>query len=162
MAHKSQPQNLLAQFPPNRRAPLRQIFRATWAGLVFLLLSSAFIFAVAVTTDGKPKTRTWVSYASVFIAPGATVLKGSVASLLGVAIYHHLWLRLSDTTGNEHDLTVTGIESLHLASRLSVGMLAEPSAALRWFIGLACFLATSATILARRLESIPSVASKSL
>lgn len=140
------PNLLLAQFPLHRRTPFHQIFRATWAGLVFILLSSAFVFAVAVTTNGRPKTGIWVSNASVFIALGATVLKGSVASLLGVALYQHLWLQLSNPMGKDCGLTVKRIESLHLASRLSVGMLSRPSVALAWFVGLACFLVISATI----------------
>ncbi|KAF2467153.1 uncharacterized protein BDR25DRAFT_395316 [Lindgomyces ingoldianus] len=137
---------LSAQFPKRKQTPPAQIFRATWAALLSLFLSSGFIFTVALTTDGKPKTGLWTSNASVFIALGATILKGSVAALLGVALYQHLWLRLSNHEGEEYGLSIKNIESLHLASRLSVGMLSRPSTALAWFTGLVCFLATSATI----------------
>ena len=140
------PQTLLAQFPDSKRTPFRQIVQATWASLLFLFLSTAFIFAVAASTNGKPKLGMWVSNASVFIAAGAIALKGSVSALIGVALYQHLWLKLSNRSRNNYGLTVNEIESLHLASRLNVGMVAQPSPTVAWLVGLVSLLATSAMI----------------
>ena len=140
------PPSLLAQFPESKRTPFRQIVQAVWASLLFLFLSAAFIFAVAASTNGRPKSGLWASNAPAFIAAGAIVLKGSVGTLVGVALYQHLWLKLGNPSGHDCGLTVNEIESLHLASRLTVGMVAQPSATVAWFVGLVCLLATSAIV----------------
>lgn len=76
---------------------------------------------------------------------GAVVLRGSVAALLGVALYQNLWQNVATQAKmKEGGLVETGaegipvktVESLHLASRLAIGMLAHPSLKAGWIIGV--------------------------
>jgi len=114
----------------SKREFYSQALSALWASVAALVISASFIVAVAYSTHGRPTSIYWVSQAPTSIALGATILRGAIASLLGVALYQHLWSRLS-TSG----LTVRHLESYHRASRLSVSMFLQASISIAWTVG---------------------------
>lgn len=138
--------SLITQFPANGRIPFKQILQATWVATAALILGIGFVLAVAFSSNGKPTSgSTWYRHAPTFISLGAVVLRGSVAALLGIALYQNLWQNVATQTKPKKDgLVETGaegipvktVESLHLASRLAVGMLAHPSLKAGWVIGV--------------------------
>ncbi|KAJ9607632.1 hypothetical protein H2200_007710 [Cladophialophora chaetospira] len=134
------------------RTPADQIAAATWPTTAGVVLSVCFILAVCITTNGKDTTSSvWVSNASVLVAAGGIVLKGSFGAIIGMALYHRLWLVLGShrnvsRIGSKSGLTVAEIESYHLASRLSIGMLFQRSASATWVLGILCLILTSAIV----------------
>ncbi|KAI1926944.1 hypothetical protein LOZ64_000076 [Ophidiomyces ophidiicola] len=142
---------LTTPFPSKSHVPFSHIIQATWASLVTLILGSTFILIIAFTTNNKPTTTgIWVSNAPVFISLGGIIIKGSLGALLGVALYQHLWslLAVPDANGGHQNdgLKLKEVESLHLASRLAVGMLVAPSARVGWFLGFAGLLCTGVVV----------------
>lgn len=146
---------LFTQFPTNGRIPFKQVLQATWAAAFALFIGICFILTIAFSADGKPTSRNkWYEYTPTFIALGAVVLRGSVAALLGITLYQNLWQNITAPatateeppirTGGEGDISLERIESLHLASRLAVGMLAYPLFRAGWIIGFLGLAVTSA------------------
>ncbi|ATY67135.1 hypothetical protein A9K55_000189 [Cordyceps militaris] len=138
--------SLVTQFPANGRIPFKQILQATWVATVALILGIGFVLGVVFSSDGKPTSgSTWYQHTPTFVSLGAVVLRGSVAALLGIALYQNLWQNVATQAPTKKDgLVETGaegipvktVESLHLASRLAVGMLAHPSLKAGWVIGV--------------------------
>lgn len=134
------------------RSPLRQIAAATWSAALGFIVSVALIAIVCLTTNDKPTADSiWTGNAAVFVAIGGIILRGSLASLLGIAIYHRLWLLLGrqpegSTDNSGAGLEVKEIESHHLASRFAIGMLFKPSASFAWACGILGLLLTSAVV----------------
>ena len=156
MAHLRQSSTALyTRFPANGRIPLKQVASATWIATVALLIGIGFVLAVAFSADGKPTDEnTWYSHAPTFIALGAVILRGSLAALLGIALYQNLWQHLAAPNPangepllgakEHHGLQLSSIEGLHLASRLAVGMFAHPLFKAGWVIGVLGLALTSA------------------
>lgn len=132
--------------------PLHQIGTATWPAALGVILSISLVVTASLITNGKEtNTNIWTANAAVIVAVGGIVLKGSLATLVGIALYHRLWLQLGQQKDrkagqSKAGLTVQEIESHHLASRLAVGMLVEPSQSLAWTCGVLCLLLTSALV----------------
>lgn len=145
MANHSSPNSYRTLWP--------QVLLATWASILALLVAAGFVLSVVFTANGKESNTIWVSKASVFVAIGATILKGSLSSLIGVVLYQRLWLVLSKS-----GLRLSQVESYHRASRLSTSMLTQPSASLVWVLGLASLLLVSAIppVLQAGLHAVPS------
>ncbi|KAH7333503.1 hypothetical protein BKA65DRAFT_564849 [Rhexocercosporidium sp. MPI-PUGE-AT-0058] len=146
---------LFTQFPANGRIPFKQILQATWVATFALFIGICFVLAVAFSADGKPtSSNKWYEYTPTFIALGAVVLRGSVAALLGITLYQNLWQNVAAPakdneeprveTGGEGGISIKRVESLHLASRLAVGMLAYPLFRAGWIIGFLGLAVTSA------------------
>ena len=130
---------------------LGQIGAAIWPATVGAVLATALIGVVCVTTNGKDTgVSIWTSNAAVLVAVGGIVLKGSVGSLVGMALYHRLWLQLGrhndKASRSSSGLTVKQIESHHLASRLAIGMLMEPTKSIAWVCGVLCLFLTAAIV----------------
>ncbi|KAG4439704.1 hypothetical protein IFR05_004841 [Cadophora sp. M221] len=91
------PTALFTQFPANGRIPLKQVLQATWVATCALILGISFVLAIVFSADGKPTSSSnkWYEYAPTFLALGAVVLRGSVAALLGIALYQNLWQNVS-------------------------------------------------------------------
>ncbi|KAH9207528.1 hypothetical protein DL95DRAFT_482682 [Leptodontidium sp. 2 PMI_412] len=149
------PTALFTLFPTNGRIPFKQILQATWVATFALFIGICFVLAIAFSADGKPtSSNKWYEYAPTFIALGAVVLRGSVAALLGITLYQNLWQNVSAPakaneesrveTGGEGGISLKKVESLHLASRLAVGMLAYPLFRAGWIIGFLGLAVTSA------------------
>jgi hypothetical protein len=149
--------SLFTQFPIGRRIPFKQVLRATWVATLALVIGIGFVLVVVFSADGKPtSSNKWYEYAPTFIALGAVVLRGSVAALLGITLYQSLWLNVAAPAkadegpriGNERlwegGISLKRVESLHLASRLAIGMLAHPLLKPGWIIGLLGLAVTSA------------------
>lgn len=134
------------------RTSFNQISNATWPAALGVASSIPFILAVCLTTDGRQTASNFLtSNAAVLVAVGGIILKGSLGALIGIALYHRLWLLLGreDVQSNSQvvrGLSVKEIESHHLASRLGVGMLFEPTASLAWACGIAGLLLTAAIV----------------
>lgn len=146
---------LFTRFPANGRIPFKQVASATWIATTALLVGIGFVLAVAFSADGKPTDENiWYSHAPTFIALGAVILRGSLAALLGIALYQNLWQSLAAPTpangepllgAKEYQgLKLSSIESLHLASRLAVGMFAHPLLKAGWIVGVLGLALTSA------------------
>ncbi|KAF2451670.1 hypothetical protein P171DRAFT_493090 [Karstenula rhodostoma CBS 690.94] len=146
---------LFTQFPANGRTPFKQVVSATWISTTTLLIGIGFVLAVAFSADGKPtRSNTWYEYAPTFIALGAVILRGALAALLGIALYQNLWQYIaapaSDKgesllgTKKQDGISLKRVESLHLASRLAVGMLGHPLFKAGWIIGILGLAITSA------------------
>jgi hypothetical protein len=146
---------LLTRFPANGRIPFKQVLQATWSAAVALFIGICFVLSIVFSTDGKlMHSNKWYEYAPTFIAVGAVVLRGSVAALLGIALYQNLWQNVAVSskandeppgeTGKEGGAPLKRVESLHLASRLAVGMLAYPLFRAGWIIGFLGLAVTSA------------------
>jgi len=89
----------------------------------------------------------------VLVSVGAVVLRGALAALLGVALYHNIWTNLASSSAassgrreSQRGLKVKEMESLHLASRLSPRMFLSPSAKMGWFIGILGFIVSAAIV----------------
>ena len=134
------------------RTSFKQISVATWPAALGTVFSIGIILAVCLTTDGRQTaSNIWTSNAAVLVAVGGIILKGSLGALIGIALYHRLWLQLGRERVQRngqclHGLSLKEIESHHLASRLAVGMLFEPSASLAWACGLVGLLLTAAIV----------------
>jgi hypothetical protein len=146
---------LFTQFPTNGRIPFKQILQATWVATFALFIGICFVLAIVFSADGKPtSSNKWYEYTPTFIALGAVVLRGSVAALLGITLYQNLWQNVAAPakaneeprveTGGEGGISLKRVESLHLASRLAVGMLAYPLFRAGWIIGFLGLAVTSA------------------
>ncbi|GFF96283.1 hypothetical protein IFM47457_10799 [Aspergillus lentulus] len=146
---------LFTQLPANGRIPFKQVLQATWIAMFALVIGICFVLAIAFSADGKPtNSNKWYEYAPTFVALGAVVLRGSVAALLGIALYQNLWQNVAAPakaneeprveTGGEGGIPLKKVESLHLASRLAVGMLAYPLFRAGWIIGFLGLAVTSA------------------
>ncbi|PKX91183.1 uncharacterized protein P174DRAFT_506714 [Aspergillus novofumigatus IBT 16806] len=146
---------LFKQLPTNGRIPLTQVLQATWVAIFALFIGICFVLAIAYSADGKPTgSNKWYEYAPTFVALGAVVLRGSVAALLGITLYQNLWQNVAAPakangeprveTGGEGGIPLKRVESLHLASRLAVGMLAYPLFRAGWIIGFLGLAVTSA------------------
>ncbi|GFF82199.1 hypothetical protein IFM53868_03392 [Aspergillus udagawae] len=146
---------LFTQLPTNGRIPFKQVLQATWVAMFALFIGICFVLAIAFSADGKPtSSNKWYEYAPTFVALGAVVLRGSVTALLGITLYQNLWQNVAaPAKGNEEPRVETGgeggiplkrVESLHLASRLAVGMLAYPLFRAGWIIGFLGLALTSA------------------
>jgi len=146
---------LFTQFPTNRQTPFKQVLQATWVATFALLIGICFVLAIAFSADGKPtSSNKWYEYTPTFIALGAVVLRGSIAALLGITLYQNLWQNVAAPakelrigTGGEGapgGISLKRVESLHLASRLAVGMLAYPLFRAGWIIGFLGLAVTSA------------------
>ena len=131
------PTALFTQFLTNGRIPSKQVLQATWVATFAFFIGICFVLAIIFSADGKPtNSNKWYEYTPTFIALGAVILRGSIAALLGVALYQNLWQNVAaPAMANEEPLVGTGwdggislkrVESLHSASRLAVGMLAYP------------------------------------
>ncbi|KAH3487395.1 hypothetical protein KXW24_006135 [Aspergillus fumigatus] len=138
---------LFTQFPTNGRIPFKQVVQATWVATFALFIGICFVLAVAFSADGKPtSSNKWYEYTPTFVALGAVILRGSVAALLGIALYQNLWQNVAAPAkaNEEGGIPLKRIESLHLASRLAVGMLASPLFRAGWIIGFLGLAVTSA------------------
>jgi hypothetical protein len=146
---------LFTQLPTNGRIPFKQVLQATWVAVFALFIGICFVLAIAFSADGKPtSSNKWYEYAPTFVALGAVVLRGSVAALLGIVLYQNLWQNVAAPakankeprveTGGEGGIPLKRVESLHLASRLAVGMLAYPLFRAGWIIGFLGLAVTSA------------------
>lgn len=146
---------LFTQFPTNGRIPFKQVLQATWVATFALFIGICFVLAIVFFADGKPtSSNKWYEYTPTFIALGAVVIRGSVAALLGIALYQNLWQNVAAPakdnkelrveTGGEGGISLKRVESLHLASRLAVGMLAYPLFRAGWIIGFLGLAVTSA------------------
>ncbi|KAF7174363.1 hypothetical protein CNMCM5623_007013 [Aspergillus felis] len=146
---------LFKQLPTNGRIPFKQVLQATWVAMFALFIGICFVLAIAFSADGKPtSSNKWYEYAPTFVALGAVVLRGSVAALLGITLYQNLWQNVAAPakaneeqrveTGGEGGIPLKRVESLHLASRLAVGMLAYPLFRAGWIIGFLGLAVTSA------------------
>jgi hypothetical protein len=146
---------LFTQFPTNGRIPFKQVLQATWVATFALFIGICFVLAIAFSVDGKPtSSNKWYEYTPTFIALGAVVLRGSVAAFLGITLYQNLWQNVAAPvkaneeprveTGVEGGISLKTVESLHLASRLAVGMLAYPLFRAGWIIGFLGLAVTSA------------------
>lgn len=142
---------LATPFPSKSHVPFRHILCATWASLTALFFGAGFVLAIAFTTNQKPTAGSlWVANAPVFVSLGGIIIKGSLGTLLGVALYQHLWSLLAvpsqDEKKGQSGLVLKQVESLHLASRLSVSMLFAPVAKVGWFLGIGGLLCTSVIV----------------
>lgn len=132
--------------------PITQISAATWPAALGVIISTGFIIAVCLTMNKKETTGSVLAAnAAVLVAAGGIVLKGSLGSLLGITLYHRLWLQLGLIWDHQlgqasSGLTLREIESHHLASRLALGMLAKPSASLVWICGILGLILTAAIV----------------
>ncbi|KAH1291830.1 hypothetical protein KXX11_009892 [Aspergillus fumigatus] len=138
---------LFTQFPTNGRIPFKQVVQATWVATFALFIGICFVLAVAFSADGKPtSSNKWYEYTPTFVALGAVIHRGSVAALLGIALYQNLWQNVAAPAkaNEEGGIPLKRIESLHLASRLAVGMLASPLFRAGWIIGFLGLAVTSA------------------
>ncbi|KAF4252656.1 hypothetical protein CNMCM8714_007389 [Aspergillus fumigatus] len=138
---------LFTQFPTNGRIPFKQVVQATWVATFALFIGICFVLAVAFSADGKPtSSNKWYEYTPTFVALGAVILRGSVAALLGIALYQNLWQNVAAPAkaNEEGGIPLKRIESLHLASRLAIGMLASPLFRAGWIIGFLGLAVTSA------------------
>ncbi|KAH8667925.1 hypothetical protein BGZ60DRAFT_469947 [Tricladium varicosporioides] len=146
---------LFTQFPTNGRIPFKHVLQATWVTTFALFIGICFVLAIVFSADGKPtSSNKWYEYTPTFIALGAVVLRGSVAALLGITLYQNLWHNVAAPakaneepriqTGGEGGISLKKVESLHLASRLAVGMLAYPLFKAGWIIGFLGLAVTSA------------------
>ncbi|KAH6974899.1 hypothetical protein EDB80DRAFT_830404 [Ilyonectria destructans] len=147
---------LVTQFPTNGQIPFKQVLQATWVATFALFIGICFVLAIVFSANGKPtRSNKWYEYTPTFIALGAVVLRGSVAALLGITLYQNLWQNVAAPaktneepwrveTGGEGGVSLKRIESLHLASRLAVGMLAYPLFRAGWIIGFLGLAVTSA------------------
>ncbi|KAF4211377.1 hypothetical protein CNMCM8980_002223 [Aspergillus fumigatiaffinis] len=146
---------LFTQLPTNGRIPFKQVLQATWVAVFALFIGICFVLAIAFSADGKPtSSNKWYEYTPTFVALGAVVLRGSVAALLGIVLYQNLWQNVAAPakankeprveTGGEGGIPLKRVESLHLASRLAVGMLAYPLFRAGWIIGFLGLAVTSA------------------
>ncbi|OAG09899.1 uncharacterized protein CC84DRAFT_1193532 [Paraphaeosphaeria sporulosa] len=146
---------LFTRFPKNGRIPFKQVASATWISTTALLIGIGFVVAIAFTVDGKPtRGNTWYEYAPTFIALGAVILRGALAALLGIALYQSLWQNIAAPaldngesllgTKKRGGISLKRIESLHLASRLAVGMFSYPQFRAGWIIGVLGLAVTSA------------------
>ncbi|KAH7402812.1 hypothetical protein BKA66DRAFT_403989 [Pyrenochaeta sp. MPI-SDFR-AT-0127] len=147
--------DLFTQCPTNGRIPFKQVLQATWVATVALLVGICCVLAIAFSADGKPtNSNKWYEYTPTFIALGAVVLRGSVAALLGITLYQNLWQNVAAPasankelrveTEGEGGISLKRVESLHLASRLAINMLAYPLFRAGWIIGLLGLAITSA------------------
>jgi hypothetical protein len=146
---------LLTQFPPNGRIPFKQVLQATWVPTLSLFIGICFVSVIVFSADGQPtSSNKWYEYTPTFTALGAVILRGSVAALLGITLYQNLWQNVSARAraneeprfeaGEEGGISLKRVESLHLASRLAVSMLAYPLFRAGWIIGFLGLAATSA------------------
>ncbi|PVH91963.1 hypothetical protein DM02DRAFT_722236 [Periconia macrospinosa] len=146
---------LFTRFPANGRIPFKQVLQATWVATFALFIGVCFVLIVVFFADGKAtNSNKWYEYTPTFIALGAVVLRGSIAALLGITLYQNLWQNVAAPpkaneelriqTGGEGGVSLKSLESLHLASRLAVGMLAYPLFRAGWIIGFMGFALTSA------------------
>ncbi|KAH8587757.1 hypothetical protein B0O99DRAFT_640980 [Bisporella sp. PMI_857] len=132
---------LFTQFPTNGRIPFKQVLQATWVATFALFIGICFVLVIVFSADGKPtSSNKWYEYAPTFVALGAVVLRGSVAALLGIVANEDPRVE----TGGEGGISLKRVESLHLASRLAVGMLAYPLFRVGWIIGFLGLAITSA------------------
>src|SRR5690606_32360460 len=138
---------------PTRRSS--DLVQATWMAFLALVFGICFVLAIAFTGDGKPTDGNgWYQNAPTLIAIGAVVLRGSLSALLGITLYQKLWKGLasskeaSDVKGETVDagagLSIGEVDSLHLASRLAVGMFVHPLMKAGWIIGALGLVITSA------------------
>ena len=159
MAHKKHVRDsataLFTRFPKDGRVPFKQVVAATWISTTALLLGIGFVLAVAFSADGKPTGENiWYEYTPTFIAVGAVILRGSLAALLGIALYQNLWVNVAAPGAGkgeallgarkEGGLSLKRVEALHLASRLAVGMFAHPILKGGWIVGVLGLAITSA------------------
>ncbi|KAK2470489.1 hypothetical protein H9L39_18106 [Fusarium oxysporum f. sp. albedinis] len=146
---------LFTQFPTNGRIPFKQVLQATWVATFAIFIGICFVLAIVFSADGKPtSSNKWYEYTPTFIALGAVVLRGSVAAVLGITLYQNLWQNVAAPsraneeprveTGGEGGILLERVESMHLASRLAVGMLAYPLFRAGWIIGFLGLAVTSA------------------
>lgn len=146
---------LFTRFPKNGRVPFKQVVSATWISTAALLVGIGFVLAVAFSADGKPiEENVWYQYTPTFIAVGAVILRGSLAALLGIALYQNLWVNIAAPgaekgesllgSKKEGGISLKKVDSLHLASRLAVGMFGNPVLKGGWIIGVLGLAITSA------------------
>ena len=148
---------LFKQFPTNGRIPCKQVLQATWVAVFALFIGICFVLAIVFSANGKPtSSNKWYEFTPTFVALGAVVLRGSVAALLGITLYQNLWQNVAAPakannnkelrveTEGEGGIPLKRLESLHLSSRLSVGMFAYPLFRAGWIIGFLGLAVTSA------------------
>ncbi|KFZ23243.1 hypothetical protein V502_02279 [Pseudogymnoascus sp. VKM F-4520 (FW-2644)] len=127
---------LFTQFPTNGRIPFKQVLQATWVATVTLVIGICFVLAVVFFADGKSTSgNKWYEYTPTLISLGAVVIRGSLAALLGITLYQNLWQNVAAPakankelrveTGGKGGISLKTVESLHLASRLAVGILTD-------------------------------------
>jgi hypothetical protein len=147
--------------------PITQISAAIWPSVLGVVLSVAFIITLCLITNNEQTAESVLANnAAVLVSAGGIVLKGCVGNLLGVALYHRLWLLLGVRKESKSGRDISGlrlkeVESQHLASRLAVGMLTQPAASLSWICGITGLLLTSALVpmlqFGLNIESSPTI-----
>lgn len=126
-----------------KRALLAQIWSATWAGILSVIVAVTGIVIICLYTAGKPTTDFLPKHVAPFISAGLVILKGGLTTLIGVSLYQRLWIVLAGDAGSNGGITISEVESRHRSSRLVASMLAKPSKSPEWAVALFCFAVLS-------------------
>lgn len=126
---------------------------ATWFSATALVGSIIFTIVVIATTNGKEvSSGWWVKNADVVISVGAMATKSSFASIMGVALYQHLWYTITaadkdiEGASAKAGMRIREIEAQHQASKMKISLFSAPSWSKAWLIGAVMFLLGAAIV----------------
>ena len=125
---------------PTESIPLSQIVAETWAPTVGLILSTVGAVILRVLCQGLEATGA-ASQVNTILAAIGIVMKGSIAAILGIALYQLMW-----ETVAKDGMTLRQMHACNMASRLQVGAISTPVLKVGWFIGLMGLIVTSAIV----------------